>query len=321
MNGITTVSHSEFVLDLNAVPDFTTSLRSFSVNPGNVNLFPWLSAQANSYEFYRLKKAHVRFVTESSTRFSGRMILGADYDVTDPQPSSASELMNMSGSTYGPLWQNLTFPLSPPKVHAENKWMYTRTSAIEPQRNTDGARIYVSATSDNENSIGMLFIDYTFEFKAPQVPRPYNPNPDDAFFARFTAPAPPLDPGVPTIIDFSFPEYNTINAKQIGPSWLFPLGTYLWNFLVCTEVDTKSGSEPYNFRVSSVNPQWGLPAIVASQTRGSDGIARDDLNSGGYFVSDGVTPFDIEAQCDIANPTALLTLIAGTLLMTKVKTV
>jgi hypothetical protein len=80
----------------------------------------------------------MRYVTEASTRLTGKILIGMDYDVKDPPPATAPELMNMSGSVYGPLWNNLTFNASPAKVHAENKWMYTRASTAEPTRDTDG---------------------------------------------------------------------------------------------------------------------------------------------------------------------------------------
>jgi hypothetical protein len=218
------------------------------------------------------------------------------------------------------MWQNLTFPVSPAKVHAENKWMYTRVNELEPQRNTDGAIIYISARSDNEDQVGMVFMDYTIEFKAPQVPRPYDPTPDEGFFARFTEPiVVPSDVVQP--VDFKVPVYNSLKAVKTGLGWIFPVGTYLWNALVCSRVETKTGNTAYSFQVSPEDDQWGLPATIRNQTP-DDGQARGDLNPSGYFVSDGEFPFQIDQIATVVSPaTATLTLLAGSLLMQKVKTV
>jgi len=319
IRGVTTISHTEFVRDLKSDPDFSTGLHSYSVNPGNVNLFRWLAPQANSYELYRLRTFKLRFVTESSTSLNGRIILGADYDVKDPVPADSAELMNMSGSVYGPLWNNQTFSVTSGKFHAENKWMYTRVSEAEPQRNTDGARVYMSASHEGDPLVvGMIFADYTFEFKAPQVPRALDPTPENGFFAKIPAPI-PLSPSTPYKVPFIDVEYNNLDAKQVLTGWVFPVGTYLWNLAICSQVETKTPGATYYSNVSPPDSKWGVAAEIRGNTADADGIAQDDLNTAGWWISDGVTPFEATAEMNTPSFGAL-SLLAGQLLFSRVAT-
>ena len=55
----------------------------FQVNPGNVNLFPWLSTISTCYERYRFHKLRYEYVPWIGTSATGAIQCSFDYDASD----------------------------------------------------------------------------------------------------------------------------------------------------------------------------------------------------------------------------------------------
>jgi len=83
---------SESLGRFNGSLNFTET--QFAINPGQAVTFPWLSQEAKLWEKYEFDKLEFEFrttINEFSANAFGRVILGVDYDASDPPPSSRSQ--------------------------------------------------------------------------------------------------------------------------------------------------------------------------------------------------------------------------------------
>lgn len=86
----TIVRHREYIQDIS--PSFFFNLQSFIINPGNPELFPWLSALASNYEEYRFKGLIFEYKPMSASAFLGTagnvglgtVVMATQYNVLFP---------------------------------------------------------------------------------------------------------------------------------------------------------------------------------------------------------------------------------------------
>jgi hypothetical protein len=276
--------------------NFVDGLLTYNINPGDIQVFPWLANQALCYEFYRLVSLRFHFKTESKTDITGKVMLGVDYDIVDQNPASTKELMNMQGSKFGPMWGNLSLVVSPTAFHGENKWMYTRAHTIQSLRNTDGCKLFFSAISDAVYTIGSLELEYTFEFKVPQVPKEPAQTPSEAAFVKLATPtAVPVDTW--TNIPFDTVVFNNLEVKQPTPDQIvLPTGTYRVSCRTNTEATGAVGSM-WSTEIKNDNPDYGVNAEQSARSS-TDPLITDkqDVDWSGWFYSNAVDPFILKAR-------------------------
>ncbi len=99
------VSHREYVGDLDGHYYYHTD--DYDVNPGNPDMFPWLSRMAPRYEQYHFRRLQVAILPSTAATGDGMKGCMLDYDVNDPPPTTKSELLNSFGAQRANSWAPL----------------------------------------------------------------------------------------------------------------------------------------------------------------------------------------------------------------------
>lgn len=96
-NGGTRIKHREFITDINS-QGTPFAVYRYAVNPGNVELFPWLSTVASAYESYRFRSLKFHYNTDTPNTTAGSIIQAFDPDPSDATPTSKQQLLTFQSS-------------------------------------------------------------------------------------------------------------------------------------------------------------------------------------------------------------------------------
>lgn len=304
-NGIE-VTHTEYLTDLfewdySSDPElFDEELRTFYINPGLKETFPWLSEMAGMYEKYTVKNLDIFYLTSSSTQERGKIIITPDYDVTDNPPTGQAAMLNTSGTKYGSFWEEIHCRIAPNKIHSLNKQLYVRDGSIpgEP-KSYDGVKVFITCPGDGERLIGSLFIKYTIEFHSPQVKPPQVTTPFQR--ARYCEVGAQILPSgaANSFVEYGEQDYDTIGIEQTGPGvFILPAGTYRVKTRICLLCPTSGTSFNSNLSGKQTNA-WGNNSIIGGLTSTIGNTL--DQTWGGYFVSTGDNDQTSEFWMNIAS--------------------
>lgn len=172
-NGIV-ISHREFVTDVttsSTVNDFNTIFRE--INPGLTQSFPWLSGIAPNFESYRFLTLSFEYVPFCASTTVGSVMMGVDWDVSDYEPASKSQMLAYQTVVSGPMWEPSVLKCEPANLRKFSLDHFVRV--LDPGqvdlKTYDVGCLYVS-TSNNavaSQSIGSVFVNYTVELLTPQI--------------------------------------------------------------------------------------------------------------------------------------------------------
>jgi hypothetical protein len=169
-NGDFRVSHREYITDILGSVVFTAN--TFSINPGLVGTFPWLSAISSRFESYRFERLEFAFETEAPTSATGSVLLTVDYDASDAAPQSKSQAMSYRSCVRSPPWAPSRFTADPEDL-SKRKSSFSRSGAVPA--NTD-AKLYDVGTlfvctqgQAGATAVGELYVEYTVLLMTPQL--------------------------------------------------------------------------------------------------------------------------------------------------------
>lgn len=92
---------------------FANYLDARIVNPGNADLFPWMSRIANSFENYRFRHIKVIYVPSAPTSTNGSLIMAFDPDAQDASDTQTQQqLMSFKHATETPIWKETTMSIT-----------------------------------------------------------------------------------------------------------------------------------------------------------------------------------------------------------------
>jgi hypothetical protein len=169
------VSHREFIGEVSTTSTGLDKVFSALINPANAALHPWVSNIAGNYQYYRLKRLRVSFVTTLGTDNPGSIHLMGIPDPTDTVPTTKVQVLAAKGTISGPIYANLSYVFNSP---SKGKKRYVDASATVPPIPTTNTRydqypgsivVYVSGVSDGtaHKMCGDLYADYEYEFLHP----------------------------------------------------------------------------------------------------------------------------------------------------------
>ncbi len=172
-NGDCRITHREYVADIsagaNSPSDFT--VQQFSINPGQVNLFQWLSKVAANYESYVFNQLRFDYATEAPSSLGGTLVLAVDYDASDPAPTSKQQAMAYRSSVRSAPWAPCQH-ISSGEDLKKAKTSYVRNGAQPP--NTDiktydiGNLFVISQGVTTANAVlGELWVEYDILLMTP----------------------------------------------------------------------------------------------------------------------------------------------------------
>lgn len=168
------VRKREYICDINASTSFSNNV--FSINPGLVSVFPWLSAIAQNYEQYRFNGLLFQFVSTSSDAIAsttdlglGQVILASDYNAADPAFVNAPQMLSSMFSNSGKPSENILHAIECAPTDQAQKLYYVRSG--DPPSGTD-VRLYDICTfqlaTQNMPAVysgmGQLWVSYDITF-------------------------------------------------------------------------------------------------------------------------------------------------------------
>lgn len=172
-NGNCTVTHREYVADLIAQVEGFDLQFQFGMNPGNPGLFPWLSTIASRFELYKFRALRLIYEPQSATTTTGTVMIAADYDASDPPPSSKVQMMSYKRSVRSPPWFACTHESAGADLH-RLKTNYV-LGGVAPTgtdiKTYDIGNLYVALQSDvaQGTTCGELYVEYTVDLITPQI--------------------------------------------------------------------------------------------------------------------------------------------------------
>jgi len=171
------VQHREYIGDVfGSTSAFST--RTYAINPGLDDSFPWLSPQAACYTGYRMKGLMYEFISDaseySSTPYLGYVAMGTQYDSIDAPYPSKREMLNAEFSNSGKPAENLLHPVECSKAENVLSQLYIRTSNsgsdTSDKRFFDLGKFTIATGGQaSEGRIGELWATYDIEFFKPKL--------------------------------------------------------------------------------------------------------------------------------------------------------
>lgn len=237
--GFSTVSNTEHFMKITATNEFTCT--AMHINPGNSEMFPWLSSVAGGWELYRFLKLKFHYKTNTATTTNGTILGSIEYAPGSPLPTDYKTMMAYQGAVSSPLYRDFVMPVDIKSAFSQMQWKNVRQdlNEVDTRKAYDTADLLI-ATEGNPSGIlgGYISVEYVCEFRVPQKSKPLEPV--DGLVLQ----------GVPvdhTVIDdskasntyiipfrgstanpFNGHDINSLNAKitEVGGHLVMPPGTY-----------------------------------------------------------------------------------------------
>lgn len=220
------VKNKELWLTLSARGD-ADILSRVGLNPADGNVFPWLSAIADRYTYYRWKHLRVCFQTYVNANTTGDAHLGLFYDREDLDQwfAGANPLGGLTqtvGSSGGPVWssvisndgQNLYSQIMAVadvrRAHMRTQYHLIDNSTSGTALDNQAVAVFLGTLMGSNGSgsatqgpVGRIWFDYeiellhptTFSANNPTVQKVFDPSQD--FRTAPSAPSYPLPPPKP----------------------------------------------------------------------------------------------------------------------------
>lgn len=155
--------------------------QQYSVNPGNLQTFPWLSTVAQQYEQYKITGIIFEFKSTSGESVAstntaiGTVIMGTEYNVNAKPFPNKQYMENAEFTESCKASENMIHGLECAKSETTQNIYYNRSGTIAANDNLkwyDFANFQIATQgfqADNVN-IGELWVSYNVEFFKPQIP-------------------------------------------------------------------------------------------------------------------------------------------------------
>lgn len=160
------------------------------INPVDSGVFPWLSAIADRYTYYRWRKLRILYTSLCPTTQAGDITLGVFYDREDLDQwfSGSDQIRDLTqtvGSSQGPVWGS-TITCHPngthtseievvpdvARAHIRTPWHIVGGSLTSTSLDNQAVSVFLgTVTSPNAVAAGVncgrVWIDYEIEFMHP----------------------------------------------------------------------------------------------------------------------------------------------------------
>lgn len=177
----TIIKHREFVTDLNGSTAFSNAI--LAINPGKINVFPWLGLVALSYERYRFHKLWFHFkplwgdAVASTNATLGAVVMCMNYDVLDSGFNSKMAMESYEGSVSGKPSESLVFKADISPSRSTVREYYTRAnngvvSGSDARLYDIGSMQIATVGQQAVSVIGELWVEYEVELLQPRIPSP-----------------------------------------------------------------------------------------------------------------------------------------------------
>jgi hypothetical protein len=143
----------------------------YSLNPGLLSTFPWLSQTAENFEAYRFRKLCVEYLSSSPSSIAGAICIAPDYNSADSAPVSFQQLEQYQDAYRDLVWSDGLCIINSRAMGMLGPDRYIRLGALAPNldlKTYDVAVLNVGTTGQsNTNQIGELWVNYDVELFEP----------------------------------------------------------------------------------------------------------------------------------------------------------
>jgi hypothetical protein len=171
-----TVSHREFVQRLEVIePSDFKLLTKLTINPGNSDLFPWLSQIARNYETYKFENLTFEYVPQCPSITAGMLLQFIDYDAADPDPINTSAIMNSMGASSVNVFSPVKLFSLQQNLHKgmAEKYIFVGEQGVFPinqdPKTINAGNYFAAADGALEGVIGQLYVRYRVTLKTPVI--------------------------------------------------------------------------------------------------------------------------------------------------------
>jgi len=285
------------------IVDSTTSLiESYSVNPGQASLFPWLSKEAILYEKYvftRLEFYYKREVSEFATDgTTGKVVYSFDYDASDGPPSGKQQQMDTDPHKDAMPCENFSLRVDCREAF-NNGPKYVRPGGLPGSadiKTYDMGLLNIGAYGNaaSGNKVGELHVRYAGYFEKP-VLEATTTAPANFSVSQYASTTPQTLPngGVGANLLLGTVQANGVNAVNNAGQITLPAGNYIafWTIqffdstavALCEAFLAKNGT------------QIGLQSLF-DPTAGTDLIIDATLNGQTVLSSNGTDYIQLYAN-------------------------
>lgn len=170
-NGITRVTHTEYIKDLvaNATAN-TYKGESFSLNCANPAVFPWLSTMAAMYGQFIPNRITFHYASLVSASTNGSVMIAVSPDCSDPVPGSKTALMQLNNVQRSNVWEHVDYEVPKAILTRLPKFV---TSLADPQTDLDKSCGQLTFGSDDCSAAlkyGEMYVSYDISFYDEQPP-------------------------------------------------------------------------------------------------------------------------------------------------------
>lgn len=165
-----TIAHRELIGNVVGKAVFTVDANQgvFPVNPGLGNSFPWLSAQASSWEKYRFTKLKYIYCTKTASTTIGTVVMAIDYDATEAAPTTESQMTSYYGCVEDSPWKEIVIQADLKRMHGAR---YIRSQGVGTNdlKTYDQGIMYLATVGCTDDTpLGKLWVEYEVELSIPQ---------------------------------------------------------------------------------------------------------------------------------------------------------
>lgn len=171
------VRHKDYLGQILSSKAFTVQ-QAYTLNPGQLNTFPWLCNIARRFQEYTFKGVVFHYVPTSgsisTTQALGSVMLQTTYRSTDTPPTSKTEMMNEYWSCETVPFEPLAHPIEcDPKENPFNV-QYVRSGDVaagETKLIYDLGTTYIATSGQSTDGtvLGDLYVTYEVELRKPVI--------------------------------------------------------------------------------------------------------------------------------------------------------
>lgn len=164
------VAHTELILTYSGDILASSNLVRFPLQPGDSFTFPWLSAQARGWEYYRFRKLKFHYVGRCASTTAGSIIGGPDYDAADDDPAHETVLATYTGALEDSVWKEVVWTLNPKLMGGNDPQgrHFVRTKGLPPGEDIrlyDCGNMFFNLTGlSAQTTVGKIWVEYHVDF-------------------------------------------------------------------------------------------------------------------------------------------------------------
>jgi len=171
------IKHREFLGDITGSTSFST--RTFTIQPGSSNTFPWLSKMAELFQSYRIHGMVFTFNSTSADALNsvntalGTVIMSTQYNVSFPPFTSKAEMEQYEYTVAGRPSRNLTHIIECDPSLQVMDHLFCRSGALPAGQDYQfydwGTFQLATVGMQSADTIGELWVSYDIEFFKPRI--------------------------------------------------------------------------------------------------------------------------------------------------------